>query len=139
VTVNLYGAYLTTRAVLQDMMARDTGIIINMNGGRPAGGSSYGSSKAGLMELNRLLAEELQRQDSAVIVLGAGPGLVRTEMTELQVQTEAGRHWLPGVKAKFDAGDLRQPEEIARATVRAIQTATTAVSGEVFGPDFEGF
>lgn len=139
VTVNLYGPYLTTRAVLPHMIERDSGIIINMNGGRPAGGTSYASSKAGLMELTRLLVVELDRQDSGVIVLSAGPGLVRTEMTQLQVDTEAGRRWLPGVGEMMAAGDLRQPEEIARATVRAIQTATLDVAGQNFGPDFEGF
>ncbi|MFH1568656.1 MAG: SDR family oxidoreductase [Gemmatimonadota bacterium] len=139
VSVNLLGAYLTTREVLPHMMARDRGIIINMNGGRPVGGTGYACGKAGLMELTRILAEELKMEGSSVIALSAGPGLVRTEMTQLQVDTEAGRRWIPSTKESFDAGKLRQPEEIAAATIRAIETATPGHAGQGFGPGFEGF
>jgi len=31
------------------MLQRDEGIIINMNGGRPVGGTGYACGKAGLM------------------------------------------------------------------------------------------
>jgi hypothetical protein len=48
---------LMIRSILPGMLTRDRGAIINMDGGRPAGGSSYASSKAGLMELT----EEGQR------------------------------------------------------------------------------
>ena len=135
VKINLYGSLLVLRAVLPHMISRDQGIIINMNGGRPAGGTGYACGKAGLMELTRILAEELEGQKSSVMVFGAGPGLVRTEMTELQANSAAGRRWLPSTREKFDAGNLRQPEEIARATVTMIQIATPAASGKYYGPD----
>jgi len=139
VTVNLQGAYLTVREALPHMMARDRGIIVNMDGGRPVGGTGYACGKAGLMELTRVLVEELKMEGSAVIALTAGPGLVRTEMTELQVETEAGRKWIPSTKESFDAGNLRRPEDIAVATVRALETATPEHAGKGFGPGFEGF
>ena len=135
VIVNLLGPLHTIREVLPHMMERDEGIIINMNGGRPVGGTGYACGKAGLMELTRILVEELKMQKSSVMVFGAGPGLVRTEMTELQANSAAGRRWLPSTREKFDAGNLRQPEEIARATVTMIQIATPAASGKYYGPD----
>ena len=135
VTVNLLGPLLTVREVLPYMMERDEGIIINMNGGRPVGGTGYACGKGGLMELTRVLAEELKLMGSRVIVFSAGPGLVRTEMTELQANTDAGRKWIPSTKESFDAGRTRQPEDLARATMRLLPIATPDMSGKNFGPD----
>jgi len=135
VTVNLLGGLLTIRAVLPEMLARNEGIIINMNGGRPVGGSGYACGKAGLMELTRVLAAELRMMNSSVMVFGAGPGLVRTEMTELQANTEAGRKWIPSTKESFDAGRLRKPEEVALATIRLLTAAKPEWSGKSYGPD----
>jgi len=135
VTVNLYGSLLTIREVLPHMLSRNTGIIINMNGGRPVGGSGYGCGKAGLMELTRILSEELKMATSAVMVFSAGPGLVRTEMTELQANTEAGRKWIPSTQECFDTGRVRQPEDVARATIRLVEIARPEISGKAYGPD----
>ena len=135
VTVNLYGSLLTIREVLPHMLSQDRGIIINMNGGRPVGGSGYGCGKAGLMELTRILAEELKMAGSAVLVFSAGPGLVRTEMTELQANTEAGRKWIPSTQECFDTGRVRQPEDVARATIRLVEIARPELSGKAYGPD----
>ena len=141
VTVNLLGCLLTVREVLPHMMSRNEGIIINMNGGRPVGGTGYACGKAGLMELTRILAEELKMQSSSVMVFSAGPGLVRTEMTELQATTEAGRKWIPSTGESFEAGRTRQPEEIARATMKLVELAQPEWSGKNYGPttDFASF
>jgi len=135
VTVNLLGPLLVIREVLPHMMSRDEGIIVNMNGGRPTGGTGYACGKAGLMELNRILVEELATVESSVIVLGAGPGLVRTEMTELQADTDAGQRWIPSTRESFDAGAARRPEEIARATIEMVQIARPGLSGTYYAPD----
>ena len=135
VTVNLYGALLLIREVLPHMMSRNEGIIINMGGGRPVGGSGYACGKAGLMELTRLLAEELRMAKSSVMVFSAGPGLVRTEMTELQANTEAGRKWIPSTRECFESGRVRKPEEIAQATLRLVEVARPESSGKSYGPD----
>ena len=141
VIVNLLGPLHTIREVLPHMMERDEGIIINMNGGRPVGGTGYACGKAGLMELTRILTEELRMQGSHVIVVSAGPGLVRTEMTELQANTDAGRRWIPSTRESFDAGRTRQPEEIASATAKFVRIATPEMSGKNYGPstDFTNF
>ncbi len=141
VTVNLLGPLLTIREVLPHMMERDEGVIINMNGGRPVGGTGYACGKAGLMELTRILCEELKMQGSRVMVFSAGPGLVRTEMTELQANTEAGRKWIPSTKEAFDAGRTRKPEELAQATMKLLAIATPEMSGKAYSPatDFSNF
>jgi len=134
VTVNLRGAMLCMREVLPIMQRRNQGIIINMNGGRPVGGTGYACGKAGLMELTRIAALELKMQKSHIILLGAGPGLVRTDMTELQVNTVAGRKWIPSTAECFASGNLHQPQDIAIATVKALELATPEHSGKHFSP-----
>ncbi len=135
VTVNLYGPMLLIRHILPHMLARNQGIIINMDGGRPVGGTGYACGKAGLMELTRVLTNELKMMESPVMVFGAGPGLVRTEMTELQANSAAGQKWIPSTKECFDSGQLRQPEDIARATIELLKIATPAMSGKSYNPD----
>ncbi len=141
VTVNLLGPLCLCRRILPHMLAQNEGIIINMNGGRPVGGTGYACGKAGLMELTRLLAAELRSLQSHVIVLSAGPGLVRTEMTEIQANTEAGRRWIPSTAQAFEAGRIRPPEDIAAATVRMLAVIRPEHSGKAYGPetDFRSF
>ena len=135
VIVNLLGATLCIREILPHLMERNEGIIINMDGGRPVGGTGYATGKAGLMELTRVLVEEQKMEGSSVIVLGAGPGLVRTEMTELQAFSEAGRKWIPSTEKSFEAGHLKKPEEIAQATIEMIKIVKPEHSGKQYGPD----
>jgi NAD(P)-dependent dehydrogenase (short-subunit alcohol dehydrogenase family) len=137
VTVNLLGSFLTMHAVLPHMMEQDSGIIINMNGGKPPGGSGYGSSKAGFMELSKALVAELQQAGSNVLVFTAGPGLVRTEMTEFQASESAGQKWIPSVAEMLDAGQVRDPEEIAEATIKMVQVARPELSGMKYGPGMD--
>jgi NAD(P)-dependent dehydrogenase (short-subunit alcohol dehydrogenase family) len=107
-----------------------------MDGGRPVGGSGYASGKAGVVELSRILVEEMKLQETNIQVFTAGPGLVRTEMTDLQVQSDAGRRWIPSTWEHFQSGKLRAPEEIARATMRLIQSARQEPSGSSYGPNY---
>jgi 3-oxoacyl-[acyl-carrier protein] reductase len=135
VTVNIKGVMLTMREVLPHMMARDSGVIINMNGGRPTGGSGYAAGKAGMMELTRVASLELQQINSNVIILGAGPGLVATEMTQLQVDNEAGRRWIPSTKESFESGKTRSPFDIANKTIEVLKAVQPEWNGKYFGPD----
>ncbi|MBI3721121.1 MAG: SDR family oxidoreductase [Fimbriimonas ginsengisoli] len=121
VTVNLRGPMLTTRAALAVMMKQDRGVILNMNGGGATyplpGGSAYGSSKAALLRFTETLARELERAGSHVLVAAMGPGLVRTEMTQLQADSALGRKWIPSTADCLAQGKSRPPEDCARSTV----------------------
>jgi NADP-dependent 3-hydroxy acid dehydrogenase YdfG len=135
VTVNIKGVMLMMREVLPQMMGRDSGVIINMNGGRPVGGSGYAAGKAGMMELTRVASLELQELQSNVIILGAGPGLVQTEMTQLQADTEAGKRWIPSTKESIDAGTTRSPFDIAHKTIEVLKALKPQWNGKYFGPE----
>ncbi|MHB1460464.1 MAG: SDR family NAD(P)-dependent oxidoreductase [Armatimonadota bacterium] len=139
VMINIRSVQLCSRAVLPHMMARNVGIIINMNGGGALGplpgGSGYGSSRAAVLRMTDTLAQELAIADSDVQVYALGPGFVRTEMTELQVTTEGGRKWLPGSGQAFDEGADRPAEDCARATIQLIRYACKELSGRIFDVD----
>jgi NAD(P)-dependent dehydrogenase (short-subunit alcohol dehydrogenase family) len=135
VTVNIKGVMLMMREVLPQMMQRDNGVIINMNGGRPVGGSGYAAGKAGMMELTRVASLELQELNSKVVILGAGPGLVQTEMTQLQADTEAGKRWIPSTKESIDAGTTRSPFDIAHKTIEVLKSLKPQWNGKYFGPE----
>jgi NAD(P)-dependent dehydrogenase (short-subunit alcohol dehydrogenase family) len=140
VTVNLRGTMLCCRAVLPHMLERDSGIIINMSGGsKIPGGTGYSCSKVGVVRFTELLALELKQEGSLVLAFIMGPGFVRTEMTELQINTPGGRKWLASSKEVFDQGRDRSPEDCARATMELIRVACPKLSGGAFGPntDFE--
>lgn len=135
VTVNIKGVMLMMREVLPQMMERDSGIIINMNGGRPVGGSGYAAGKAGIMEMTRVASLELHELQSNVVILGAGPGLVQTEMTQLQADTEAGQRWIPSTKESIDAGTTRSPFDIAHKTIEVLKAVKPQWNGKYFGPE----
>ncbi len=138
VQVNLYGPLLMARTVLPHMMARDEGIIININGGRPLGVSGYASSKAALTELTRIMSEELKAEGSSIVVLAAYPRFIRTEMAEHVAACPGAKKWLPWLIDAIDSGHSGTPEEIAQATVEMIETVSPAQSGSSYGADGEG-
>lgn len=137
VTVNLLGPMLCCHEVLPHMIARDEGIIINMNGGGAtvalAGGSGYGCSKAGLMRMTDNIATELKRVGSSVLAFGMGPGLVRTDMTEYQATRPEGLKWIPGTRESFEQQRTRPPEDCAAATIELVRLACPEISGRNFG------
>jgi len=136
VTVNIRGTMLCCRAVLPHMLERDSGIIINMSGGNQIpGGTGYSCSKVGVVRFTELLARELEHEGSSVLALIMGPGFVRTEMTELQIETPEGQKWLPSSKDAVEQGRDRPPEDCARATIELVRVACPELNGGTFGPD----
>ncbi len=137
ITINLLGPYLVCRAVIPRMIARGGGTIINMIGGGAASplpyGNAYGTSKAGLTRFTETLAEELKSH--RISVFATNPGLVRTAMTELQVQTDAGKKWLPGIAKHFTEGTDRPPTDAARLIRRLIEGDYFRLTGRRFGPE----
>jgi 3-oxoacyl-[acyl-carrier protein] reductase len=139
-TTNLFGSLLCCRAVLPDMMARDRGIILNMDGGGGAhgpniGGSGYGSSKAGLLRFTEGLARELERAGSHVLAMAINPGFVHTEMTQHIADSSSGERWQPFVGEWIRLGKTHPPEDCAQAVMRLLAIAGTELNGCTFDVD----
>ena len=82
--INLRGTYLCSRAVIPEMITRNSGRIINVSSGNAYTShpyaSAYGASKAGVTHFSNTLARELSAY--AIPVFAYAPGLVQTEMLE---------------------------------------------------------
>jgi NAD(P)-dependent dehydrogenase (short-subunit alcohol dehydrogenase family) len=106
VTVNVFGTYLCCRAVIPHMRARGAGTIVVMGGGGSLAGFSYGSgygtSKAALVRFAETL--QLEVKESGLNVYAISPGLVRTEMTQFQLDSPQGQRWLPRIQQSFAEG-----------------------------------
>ena len=92
INVNLTGTFLVCRAVIPVMLCRAAGTIINLSGAGAANAwsnmSAYCSSKAAVVRLTEVLAQELDGQGITVNALG--PGSVHTSMWDRMTE-EAGR------------------------------------------------
>lgn len=90
--INLTGGFLTAKTVLPSMLMHNYGMIITINSISAVtayeGNGGYGSSKAGLLALNRVLRNEVRHRGIKItdIILGA----TVSEMWELQERQDLG-------------------------------------------------
>jgi NAD(P)-dependent dehydrogenase (short-subunit alcohol dehydrogenase family) len=137
VTINLRGVFLGCHAVLPAMVARNRGRIINLIGGGTGSpfpyGSGYASSKAAVMRFTETLSEELRQAEASIPVFAMGPGLVRTRLTEYQLESAEGQRWMGRIEELFAEGRDVPP---TRAAELALQLATgrfDVLTGRCFG------
>ncbi|MCD2177018.1 SDR family NAD(P)-dependent oxidoreductase [Rhizobium sp. C1] len=115
VEINLRGSFHTCRAASPVMLSRGKGRIVNLVGGGTGNsfphGSGYASSKAAIMRMTECLNDTTV--DSNVRAFAVDPGLVRTAMTEMQLTSEAGKRFLPGIQQLFEDGINVEPTRAA--------------------------
>jgi len=125
---NLDSAYHCARAVLPQMAARRSGVIIaigSVNGLSALGDPAYSAAKAGLISLARSLAQEYGRYGvRSNIVL---PGTVRTPLWQRRAAKnpevlETLRRWYP-------LGRIVEPIDVARAVGFLASDAASAITG----------
>ncbi|WP_270182680.1 3-ketoacyl-ACP reductase [Alkalihalobacillus sp. CinArs1] len=111
IQVNLLGAYYVTRAVLPDMIERETGDIINISStagqkGAPVT-SAYSASKFGLIGLTESLAQEVRKHNIRVSALT--PSTVSTDLAVENNLTDGNQdHMLqPEDMAEFMVSQLK--------------------------------
>lgn len=136
VKTNIFGTYLITKKVLEDMMKLKEGIIVNINGGGATfplpGGSAYGIGKAGVLRFTDTLSKEMEVIDMPIYTFAIGPGLVETEMTHLQSDTDLGREWLPSTKECFETGNTTEPNKCGKKIIEIIENFRPEFSGRIF-------
>ena len=129
VQVNLSGAFYLARAVLQHMLDRGYGRIINISSiigeAGNIGQANYAAAKSGLFGLTMSLAQETARK--GITVNDVAPGYISTEMVAA-VPKEA----LDRVIAKIPVGRLGEPDEVARMVEFLADPESAFITGQIF-------
>jgi acetoacetyl-CoA reductase len=129
VHVNLSGAFYLIRAVLQHMLDRGSGRIINISSiigeSGNIGQANYAAAKSGLFGLTMSLAQETARK--GITVNSVAPGYIATEMVAA-VPKEA----LDKVVAKIPVGRLGDADEVARVVEFLADPDSAFITGQVY-------
>ena len=118
IETNLVGLMRVTRAVLPDMVQRDTGDIVNMSSINALrivpDMAPYSASKAGVHMLTETIRGELA--ETGIRVTEINPGLTRTNIILTRYRGDRAQE-----KAYFDQFKMAiDPEDIARSIVFAL-------------------
>ncbi|MEO8424324.1 MAG: SDR family oxidoreductase [Actinomycetota bacterium] len=127
--VNLRGMFLVAQAVARRMVARGTGVIVNMASTNALGGEEnlahYNASKGGVLQLTRTMAVELGRHGIRVNCLC--PGFIRTPLNDA-ISDEA--FMVAYERDKIPLGRAGTPEEVAAAYAFLASDDASFIHGE---------
>jgi acetoacetyl-CoA reductase len=127
--INLSGAFYLSRAVLQHMLDRGYGRIINISSviGEKGniGQANYAAAKSGLFGLTNSLALETARK--GITVNSVAPGFIATEMVAAMPEEALSR-----VIAQIPVGRLGEPGEVARVVEFLADPESGYITGEIF-------
>lgn len=128
-STTLDGFFHVTRALLQEMLVRKWGRIINIASlsglsGMP-GQTNYSAAKGGLIAATKSLAREVARKH--VTVNAIAPGFIRTDMTSDLDETT--------LKKTIPAGRFGEAEEVAHLVSFLASDHASYITGEVISID----
>jgi NAD(P)-dependent dehydrogenase (short-subunit alcohol dehydrogenase family) len=127
--VNLFGAFAMTKAVIEHMIERGSGRIVNISSviGETGnvGQANYAASKAGLFGLTKSLALETARR--GITVNCVAPGFIATEMVEAIPAPV-----LEKIVARIPQQRLGTPSEVARVVCFLLEDASAYITGAAY-------
>jgi|SRR5579862_5912101 len=127
--LNLKSAVLCSQAVVESMIARRTGAIVNVVSiaGRSGGGvgaGPYATAKGGLITFTKALAKELAPQ--GVRVNGVSPGVIDTPFHQVFSTPEMMRNFV----ASIPMGRVGTSMEVAKVIAFLSSDAASYLTGE---------
>lgn len=129
INVNLSGAFNMTKAVLEHMIERGSGRVVNISSVIGSTGNigqaNYAASKAGLFGFTKSLA--LETANKGITANVVAPGFIETEMVG-SMPAEA----LEKVVNKIPTRRLGQPHEIARVVKFLCEDDSGYITGAAF-------
>lgn len=132
VAVHLKGAFNCTQAVLDDMIDKKSGKIINISSIWGVTGAScevhYSMVKAGIIGFTKALAKELA--PSGITVNVVSPGVVDTDMMNCFTPEEKKE-----IEAEIPLGRFASPEEIALSALFLAEKGGDYITGQVISPN----
>lgn len=131
---NLTAAFTMSKVVVQGMLERKAGKIINICSlmselARPTTGN-YCAAKGGLQMLTRAMAGEWAKEN--IQINGIGPGYFETEMTKPLKENEEFNSW---ICARTPAGRWGLPEELQGLAIFLASPASSFINGQVIFVD----
>jgi len=125
VRTNLDSFFYITRQVLNDMLLKRYGRIINivsLSGIKGmAGQTNYSAAKGGVIAATKALAQEVGRR--GITVNAVAPGFIKTDMTENIPEKE--------MKALIPVNRFGYPEEVAHVVAFLASPESGYITGEV--------
>jgi acetoacetyl-CoA reductase len=127
--VNLSGAFQMTKAVLEHMIERGSGRIVNISSviGETGniGQANYSASKAGLFGFTKSLALEMAQR--GITVNCVAPGFIETEMVAAIPEAALAK-----VVEKIPQRRLGRPDEVARVVRFLLEDESSYITGAVY-------
>jgi 2-hydroxycyclohexanecarboxyl-CoA dehydrogenase len=128
--VNLKGTLLVTRAVLDGMIARGSGRIVNIGSDAGRVGSSaeavYSATKGGVIAFSKALAREVARHGITVNCVCPGP----TDTALLEQVREFDEKLHASLARAVPLRRLGRPEDVAAAVVFLASDAAAYITGQ---------
>lgn len=136
--VNLYGAFLLTRAVAPPMKRQRYGRIVNISSGAGrtvslTGIQAYASAKAGQIGFTRQTAHELGPW--GITVNNVAPGFVRSNPTTERQWESYGPEGQRALLEHLPLRRLGTPEDIAQAVLFFASDAASWITGQTLSVD----
>ncbi len=129
ISVNLSGGFHMTKAVLEHMIERGSGRIVNISSTIAETGNigqaNYAASKAGIAGLTKSLALEMAQRGITVNVVA--PGFIETEMVKT-IPKETMAKFVERIPLRR----LGRPEEVARVVLFLLDDESSYITGAVF-------
>jgi 3-oxoacyl-[acyl-carrier protein] reductase len=122
---NLNGFFYVTKAVLNNMLVRKKGRIINvvsLSGVKGLPGQvNYSAAKAAIIGATKALAQEIGKRN--ITVNAVAPGFIKTDMTKNLNETE--------LKNMIPLNRFGSPEEVAEVVCFLASEKSSYITGEV--------
>jgi NAD(P)-dependent dehydrogenase (short-subunit alcohol dehydrogenase family) len=144
IAVHLRAAFVVSKLVLQEMYARNSGVILNISSLSAKSafgwGSAYAAAKAGLLGLTRVMAAEASRRGVRVNAICPGP-VTETAMSKELGKTLAEKlglspeEQLKGFLNSILQGRGQTTMEIAQAALFLCSDMSTAIVGQSINVD----
>jgi 3-oxoacyl-[acyl-carrier protein] reductase len=132
IAVHLRGTFLCTHAVLKGMLARGSGVIVNIASqlGQIGGVelAHYAAAKAGIIGMTKSLAREVSAQ--GVRVNAVAPGPINTPLVR-----NLSAEWQRAKAAELPLGRFGEPEEVANTVAFLCSPQSSLFVGQTLGPN----